>query len=134
MKWRSWPLNLWFSSWSCISARLLRRRGAGRRRSGSPRETALARGRFLRVPGARALVEVHAAETLDIAPRAERLERELAGLDEVDGVRRAEALREDVLHAERLDDRADRRARDDAGTGRSRRQEALRGAVLRLDL
>ncbi len=45
------------------------------------------------------------------------------------GVRRAKRLRHHVLHAERLEHSAHRTAGDDAGTGRSRTQLHLAGAV-----
>ena len=60
------------------------------------------------------------------------LQRVERGAHEVVGVRGAERLRHDVLHADRLEDGAHRTAGDDAGTGRSRAQNDLAGAVAAL--
>src|SRR5687767_271727 len=60
----------------------------------------------------------HAAQALQRGPR------------DIDGVRRAQRLREDVADARRLDDGAHRAAGDDAGTLRGGLQEHGAGAEL----
>ena len=77
---------------------------------------------------------------LEAAARRDRaravlvLQRVEGGADEVVGVRRAERLRDHVLHAERLEHGAHRAAGDDAGALRRRAQHDLAGAVTAVDV
>src|SRR5687768_2035008 len=97
------------------------------------------------VPGAPAfnvLVSVLAIEDFldlltalrsNLLRRAHHLEALDRGAHQVDGVTRADGLREHVLHADHFEHRAHRAAGDHAGTFRSRLHVDARGAVVRLD-
>src|SRR3954452_12018424 len=63
-------------------------------------------------------------------PRARDMaERGESRLDHIVRVRRADRFRNDVLHAERLEDRAHRAAGDDAGAGFGRPNDYLAGSI-----
>ena len=70
----------------------------------------------------------------DAARRILVLQRIEGGAHEVVRVRRAERLRDHVLHADRLEDGAHRAAGDDAGAGRGSAQDDLAGAVAAVDV
>src|SRR6185437_11105791 len=62
--------------------------------------------------------------------RADRAAKRIEGrLDHVVRIGRADRLRHDVLHAQRLEDGAHRAAGDDAGAGRGGAQDDLAGAI-----
>jgi len=64
----------------------------------------------------------------DVRGTAELLEPVHGGLDQVVGIARAEALRQDVLHARDLEHRTHATARDHARTGRRRLEQHVAGA------
>src|SRR3990167_6763410 len=84
--------------------------------------------------GALALATLFSAELDDVFLRAKELEGLERRADHVEGVRRAEALGEDVLDAGGLEDRAHAAAGDDAGAGGRGLHPDLGGAELRDDL
>src|SRR5919108_1097674 len=129
-----WPI--WLRTWVMRSflfaiVRLLRRRD---RSDGLLGRRLLLRGLRLLLGERQDVGDRLPARLRHLLRAAEALESLDGGLEHVDRVRRAEALREDVADAAQLEDGADAAAGDDAGSLARRTQQHPRGAVRAEDL